>query len=248
MYPNSSEVFVLLDDIFYQIVEDVDKLHNGLAGDDFLKIIKQNYRLSHIAYLGLNLPRQETEVYIQTTYSDKWCRRYITENYVDIDPIVDDGLRSILPLDWRTVRNKNKKVRNFFGESQQFGVGTQGLSFPIRGAHGELALFSINSHLPDSEWGDFKKEFMRDFQLLAYHFHSNVLENVVGIEIESPTLTQREKECVKWASAGKTAWETGVILGIKESTVSFFIDQVRVKLNAVNKTEAVAKAIRMKLI
>ena len=61
-------------------------------------------------------------------------------------------------------------------------------------------------------------------------------------------LTLREKQCVKWASAGKTAWETGVILGIKESTVSFFIDQVRVKLNAVNKTEAVAKAIKLNLI
>lgn len=39
-----------------------------------------------------------------------------------------------------------------------------------------------------------------------------------------------------------------MILGIQESTVAFFIEQVRVKLGAVNKTQAVAKAIRMKLI
>lgn len=238
----------MLDDIFYQFVEDVDKIHNDFSGDGFLKEICKKYFLSHVAYLGLNLPGQNSEVYIQTTYSDKWCRRYITENYVDIDPIVDDGLKGILPLDWQSVRNKNKRVKEFFGQSREFGVGRQGLSFPIRGIHGELALFSINSHLNDAEWIDFRKEFMRDFQLLAYHFHTNVLEKELGYEAECLPLTKREKECVKWASVGKTAWETGMILGIKESTVSFFIDQVRVKLNAVNKTEAVAKAIKMKLI
>jgi len=238
----------MLNDIFYQIIEDIDKVQNDLSGDEYLKNICKKYHLSHVAYLGLNIPGKESEVFIQTTYSDKWCRRYITENYVDIDPIVDVGLRGILPLDWQSTRNKNKRIKKFFGEAREFGVGRQGLSFPIRGAKGELALFSINSHLNDAEWIDFRKEFMRDFQLLAYHFHTNVLENELGCEFECPTLTQREKECVKWASVGKTAWETGMILGIKESTVSFFIDQVRVKLSAVNKTEAVAKAIKLKLI
>ena len=133
-------------------------------------------------------------------------------------------------------------------ESWDVKLGRQGLSFPIRGAHGEMALFSIHSHLSDDGWSEFRRDYMRDFQLLAYHFHNNILENELKVDAPVPVLTLREKQCVKWASAGKTAWETGVILGIKESTVSFFIDQVRVKLNAVNKTEAVAKAIKLNLI
>lgn len=239
----------MLNDLFEEVVESLEEGGtDDFAGDKVLQNIGKSYGLSHVAYLGLNLPKLDDQVFIQTTYSDKWCRHYISENYVDIDPIVDVGLRGIMPLDWKTVRNKNKRIKHFFGESREFGVGQQGLSFPIRGAHNEIALFSINSHMKDREWVSFKKEFMRDFQLLAYHFHTNILEKTTGLVLEKPDLTQREKECVKWASAGKTAWETGMILGVKESTVAFFIDQVRVKLGAVNKTQAVAKAIRLKLI
>jgi len=61
-------------------------------------------------------------------------------------------------------------------------------------------------------------------------------------------LTPREKECIKWAAAGKTSWETGMILGISKSTVDFFVENVRSKLQATNKTQAVAQSIRLKLI
>lgn len=238
----------MLNDMFHQLVEDIDQIMDDYSGDKFLQTIGQRYALSHVAYLGLNLPQKEDEVYIQTTYSDKWCKRYITENYVAIDPVVGDGFKGILPLDWGVVRDSNEKVKNFFGESSEFGVGRQGLSFPIRGAKGETALFSINSHVDDREWAKLKKEFMRDFQLIAYHFHTRTLENESKLITTKNHLTPRETECMKWAAAGKTAWETGMILGIKESTVAFFIEQVRVKLGAVNKTQAVAKAIRLRLI
>lgn len=238
----------MLNDLFHELVADIDQVMNDYSGDAFLRMIGQRYGLSHVAYLGLNLPDKKDYVYIQTTYSDKWCRQYISQNYVDIDPIVGKGLQGILPLDWGAVRNSNKRIRNFFGESREFGVGRQGLSFPIRGVFGETALFSINSHVKDREWQKLKREYMRDFQLLAYHFHTCILETETSTSLMRPHLTPREEECMKWAAHGKTAWETGTILGIKESTVVFFMEQVRVKLGAVNKTQAVAKAIRMKLI
>lgn len=183
----------MFDRIFHELVRDIDEVMNDYSGDEFLKTIGQRYGLSHIAYLGLNLPDKKDDVYIQTTYNDKWCHRYITENYVDIDPIIDVGLQGILPLDWGKVRDKNKRIRDFFGESQEFGVGKQGLSFPIRGAHGETALFSINSHLSDHEWEKLKKEFMGDLQLIAYHFHTNILEKEANFPPILPHLTTREK-------------------------------------------------------
>ena len=238
----------MLNDIFHELVSDIDKVMDDYSGDEFLRTIGQRYGLSHVAYLGLNLPDKEDDLFIQTTYSDKWCRRYITQNYVDIDPIAGVGLQGILPLDWGMVRDKNKRIKDFFGESREFGVGRQGLSVPIRGAYGETALFSINSHVSDHEWQKLKKEFMSDFQLLAYHFHTRILEQVGDYSPVYPALTPREKECIKWAADGKTAWETGMILGIQETTVTFFIEKARVKLAAANKTQAVAKAIRMQLI
>jgi LuxR family transcriptional regulator, quorum-sensing system regulator BjaR1 len=61
-------------------------------------------------------------------------------------------------------------------------------------------------------------------------------------------LTPREREILRWAADGKTAWEVSVILNISERTVKFHLIQASQKLNAVNRTAAVAKALARGLI
>ena len=61
-------------------------------------------------------------------------------------------------------------------------------------------------------------------------------------------MTPRELDVMQWASAGKTSWEIARILGITERTVKFHFTSVFVKLNVVNRSQAVAKAIRYGLI
>lgn len=60
---------------------------------------------------------------------------------------------------------------------------------------------------------------------------------------EKVRLSTREIECLNWASKGKTAYESAVIIGISESTVVFHLRNASVKLNTVNRTHSVAKAI-----
>ena len=127
-------------------------------------------------------------------------------------------------------------------------VGDHGLSFPIRGAHGETALFSINSHHSEAEWRQLKRAFMREFQTIAFFLHNHVLELCEIHFPEPPRLSTREIECLKWAAAGKTEWETGEILGIKAKTVGFHLERAKCHLNSITKTQAVAKAIRLAVI
>lgn len=61
-------------------------------------------------------------------------------------------------------------------------------------------------------------------------------------------LTRREKQCLIWASQGKTAFETSVILGITERTARFYIESARKKLDAVNITQAVSIALQQGLL
>lgn len=58
------------------------------------------------------------------------------------------------------------------------------------------------------------------------------------------TLTQREREVLQWTAAGKSAWEIGEILGIAKRTVDEHAQTAGRKLNAVNRTQAVAIALR----
>ena len=65
---------------------------------------------------------------------------------------------------------------------------------------------------------------------------------------EVPSLTRRERQCLGWCSEGKSYWETAVILGISDRTVSFHMEAVRAKLNAASNAHAVAVALRAGLL
>jgi DNA-binding CsgD family transcriptional regulator len=61
-------------------------------------------------------------------------------------------------------------------------------------------------------------------------------------------LTPREREVIAWASQGKSAGEIGEILKITQRTAEEHLATAARKLGAVNRTHAVAIAIRHKLI
>jgi DNA-binding CsgD family transcriptional regulator len=61
-------------------------------------------------------------------------------------------------------------------------------------------------------------------------------------------LTAREKEILRWTADGKTSDDISKILSLSVNTVNFHIKQTQAKLNAVNKTQAVVKALMLHLI
>lgn len=61
-------------------------------------------------------------------------------------------------------------------------------------------------------------------------------------------LNKRELECLSWAAAGKTSGEIAVIVDLSEHTVNHYLNSCCKKLDCVNRTQAVARAIRMQII
>jgi DNA-binding CsgD family transcriptional regulator len=61
-------------------------------------------------------------------------------------------------------------------------------------------------------------------------------------------LTQREIDCLNWTAAGKTSVEISDILSLSEHTVNHYLNRATKKLDTVNRTQAVAKALRMGII
>jgi len=239
----------MLKNLFYELADNAAAITSRGEGDAYLAKTARQYGLTNITYLGINIPVVGLEhgVYATTTYSHDWQARYASKDYLRIDPVIQRGLRRIIPLDWSEVDRSPRPVAQFFGEAQEFGVGLQGLTFPMRGLHGETALFSINSNLSNVEWLKFRREYMRDFQLIAYYFHDNVL-NREGFALETRMLSERQKEVLKWAASGKTEWETGTIIGLSARTVKYHLSAAMVSLRAVNKAHAVARAVRLGLI
>ena len=215
----------------------------------FFERVTQTYGLASVAYLGAGFGKgqQRHEPYVTATYSLDWIERYKAERYVAIDPVVQIGMRRMLPIDWRDFGSTSEAVRRFFGEAMEFGVGRQGLSIPIHGRHGDKALFSVTSNATDEDWRGQRKQFTRDFQLLAMHVHAMLLE-LEGTPVPDVKLSPRERECLLWIAEGKTAWECSVILGLSLHTVRCYLESARHKLGASSNTHAVAKATKAGLL
>ncbi len=89
-------------------------------------------------------------------------------------------------------------------------------------------------------------------ELLIPHLHL-ALSDICGNRRPCPhmnsiDLSVREKEVLNWLKHGKSSWDISVILGISESTVNYHVYNVMLKLDVVNRPQAVAAAVRLGLI
>ena len=237
------------DQTFFELFDSVADLRGRNKAGLFLREAISRYGLRHIAYSAINVPDPNLGYfYVSSTYPDKWVDRYISRNYVVVDPVVRRAFTSLVPFDWAELP-KSKEEKNFFGESVEFGLGRQGITFPVRGGRNEIGLFNLNSEASERDWRSMRTLLIRDFQILATLFHDGILsaENV-ALSTRTVELSPRETECLKWAAEGKTAWETSLILGVSERCVRFHLDQARRKLDCLTKVQTVAKAIAAGLV
>jgi DNA-binding CsgD family transcriptional regulator len=63
--------------------------------------------------------------------------------------------------------------------------------------------------------------------------------------VSGASLSKREVECLRWAAAGKTNEEIGLILGLQRTTVRFHIRSASRKLDAVNRDQTLFKAAQL---
>jgi len=92
-------------------------------------------------------------------------------------------------------------------------------------------------------------------RLLVPHLHIMLTRIAPNLLVSKPkpasrklNITQREKEILAWLRNGKTNWEIAQVLGISESTVKKHVRRILANLNVCSRTQAVAKAIDLKLI
>ena len=59
-------------------------------------------------------------------------------------------------------------------------------------------------------------------------------------------LSPRQFECLEWAARGKSAWDTGQIVGISRRTVLFHLEGAKAKLDVKSMQHAIAKFLAEK--
>jgi DNA-binding CsgD family transcriptional regulator len=177
-------------------------------------------------------------------YPSSWVNHYFERSFYDADPVMEHCLKHIVPIEWCNIRVEEGSTQELMmNEAGEFGLKS-GVTMPIHSPHGELGVLSFALDRFEPAAKDTTRYAMPYIQLLASYMHE-ALRRISGLDSgskEQPPLSAREKECLKWAADGKSAWEIGNILHISERTVNFHLNNIVQKLGVTNRQHAVAKA------
>lgn len=197
--------------------------------------------------LQFSYPITSKRVVFVNNYPTEWQNRYLANNYVSQDPIVQRGRKSSVPFVWS---------KDMFGgdsstlweEAQSFGLrhGWSQSSLDGSGAASLLTLARPLGSITQSELAsnEYRMRWLTSVAHLSLSnlYLSNLRENV------EPNLTERELEVLRWTADGKSAVEIADILSISKNTVEFHIKNAVQKLQTSNKTAAVVRAVMLGLL
>jgi LuxR family quorum-sensing transcriptional regulator LasR len=209
----------------------------------------KRFGFDHFIYgVRISQPFTKSIEHICNGYPEDWIAQYNSNRYVELDPTIRHCLRSTFPLIW-TDDLFEGPARVLWEEARAHGL-SYGLSCPIHDRGGVDGMLSLARDKPLKMGERELTELIGLAQLLASFLHAGVSKIVVPelLQKNRPLLSERERECLKWAANGKSAWEISRILGISERTAVFHLSNAVQKLGVTNRTQAVARAVFLGLI
>lgn len=239
--------------VWDQAYELVEALRTGRTDEDMRAALERGGRtFGYDNFYVTGLPDRVGEnlgaYTLLSGWPEEWRTRYVDEGYLHTDPVVYRMRRSSDPLMWDEAPYSRDDVAaaRVMDESPAFGL-TCGLSIPIHGIQGFTAgaCFSARHSV---RWVGQRRAALQLVAIFAHARMTALLAERGGTAPPTPRLSPREIEVLKWSSAGKSAWDISTILSLSECTVQEYLANAQRKLNATNRTHAVAEAIRYRLI
>ncbi|WP_062209169.1 LuxR family transcriptional regulator [Aureimonas sp. AU12] len=181
---------------------------------------------------------------ILSNWSEEFRRGFERLGFNRFTPVLRALRGGAVPFVWdaETLHGYDEGDPEMSPQAKFLGVNAclSGIYCPVHGLtsfNGVLVLSGPGAPVSDEEADDLHLAAFSIFGILAAcRFEENRRNN---------PLTARERECLKLAMLGKTSSEIGTILTLSEHTISQYLTAATRKLDASNRTHAVALAAQL---
>jgi len=176
---------------------------------------------------------------------DEWVTRYSANGYAFRDPTIRRMTKLAGSFYWNELEEGgDPSAQRILEEGSEFGL-RKGFSTSLLTLDRQLVGFSLSGKDLDTD-----PEARGVLTLIATYAigRAIALQQESSDEKREIRLSAREREALQWASEGKADWEIGEIMNISEHGADKHLRSARSKLGAINRTQAVAEAIRRGLI
>jgi LuxR family transcriptional regulator, quorum-sensing system regulator BjaR1 len=234
-----------------KFIRDLDRARN--VEDVSAQVVRHLSQLGAEHVIAGTIPadepnrRRQLNHMVFTNYPSEWLERYLARHYILKDPIIRRTKTEADPFffDWSApFTGGDPDERRIAEESCEFNL-VQGFSGGLRSLDGQLVGFILAGRHFETD-----PRMSGMLTLIASYAigRAITLHQESSKENKKITLSAREREALQWASEGKNDWEIGEIMKISEHGVDKHMRSTRRKLDAINRTQAVAEAIRRGLI
>jgi DNA-binding CsgD family transcriptional regulator len=187
-----------------------------------------------------------TPLIIETSAPAQFLRDFDRSQMLRIYPLLGRNSDSVIPQSWNLADKAPSPEMEFPRELRTFLTNndlTMGLHLPVNSTDGQRLVFTFIGNRNNLSQSEVNELCMILLQAVTAY-------NAIKRNGNAPLymLSAREMEVVRWTAQGKTSVEIGQILTLSDHTVNAYMTNAIKKLDCVNRTQLVAKAIRLKLI
>jgi LuxR family transcriptional regulator, quorum-sensing system regulator CciR len=211
-----------------------------------MKDICRDLGFDHFALIHhADLSRRSPSLVHIDTYPAVWREQYVANKLYTDDPILRACLRTHIGFAWNDVSDMiliTQRQRAVLESARDEGIG-DGFTVPINipgEANGSCSFATrFGKALPH--------HYLIFAQLLgSFAFQAaRRLKQKSNIDLArpQPQLTPRQRECVVLVGNGKTDWEISTILGLREDTVTKYLNAARERYGVARRMQLVVAAI-----
>lgn len=199
-------------------------------------------------------PDRDSRIYAWTSLPAAWLEAYDENGYIEVDPRVSGGLQRASPFQWDAASIPGPlRVRQFLDHAAEFGIRS-GIVVAFNGLDNSRVGFGLNSPIspvPPERSEEIDRN-LGTLMLLGTRLHDLFMAQVVlrGVApaLQGKPLSRRERQCLEMAARGLTSADIGFKLGITERGANYHFGSILSKLAALNRNEAIARAVALGLI
>ncbi|QUS40235.1 LuxR family transcriptional regulator [Tardiphaga alba] len=213
---------------------------------DVITRMAASYGYGHVCFLASAGSHQPFESRVLwNVWPKTWAEQYRISNFYAHDPVAPRIRQQPEMFAWSDIRLED--ISPASRAIMHIAANDHGLRFglcaPVHGMNGYQAGLSLAGHDVERT-----PEANAAIELVTMYAFNRFAMLRAREKPKTTGLTTREREVMGWVAAGKTAWDTSVILSISEDTVNKTVTAAMHKLNAHTRAQAVAEAIRQGLI
>lgn len=253
-----------------KVAELIDGFENASSQAELqlkMQLAIESFGFSAYNFMDVGKAHLENPYFFGTTGLN-WENEYRSNNFLQHDHTLSHARRSNLGFNWLAVplppqigKKKSGSLR-LMEAAHDYGFN-EGYILPFHFADDQGRHHTAVAAL---YWKDSADDMAHNLSLMRKHQLELVMlyfiQRIIALKgsemrkhssftqrpVDFSHLTDRERQTLTWAGRGRSAIETSKILNISQTTVKGYLVQAMTKLEAVNKTHAVAKAVHLGLI